>query len=234
MIIGNGAIAQSFMNFNHNDLCVFASGVSNSNEVSKELYNREFDLIEKTINENIGKKIIYFSTSSIETKPISPYIKHKLRLEHYIEHNVKNYLILRLPNIVSGSKNKNQLIGYFHDCLVNLKPIEIVSHYERNLIDVLDVPKIVDLLLSNYPDLRKITVGFLNQLTIKEIILILEEISNKQFIEIKNVSGVNEKKLKNELFLKVIDGHEEKFNIDPFEIIKKYYNNENISPSIYI
>jgi nucleoside-diphosphate-sugar epimerase len=234
MVIGNGAIAKSFMGLNHNDLCVFASGVSNSNEINKELYDREFALLEKTIHENQEKKLIYFSTSSVETKPVSPYIKHKIRLEHYIEFNSQNHLILRLPNVVSGSENKHQLIGYFYDSLINQKPIAIISHYERNLIDVVDIPKIVDLLLKNYPEIKKITVGFLNQLTVKEIILILEEITNSNFVSISEIGGVNEKKLNNDLFLKVIDGHESEFNIDPFKIIKKYYSNENISPSIHI
>ena len=230
MIIGNGAIAKSFIDFNHHDLCVFASGVSNSKEENKECYDREFDLLEKTIRENSDKKLIYFSTSSVETKPVSSYIKHKIRLEHYIEFNAKDFLILRLPNIVSGSENKHQLIGYFYDCLVNNKPIKIVSHYERNLIDVCDIPKIVDLLLKT--PIKKITVGFLNQLTIKEIVLILEEITNKSFIDIEEIGGVSEKKLNNELFLKLID--ENDFNVDPFQIIKKYYSNEDISSSVHI
>lgn len=234
MVVGNGAIAKSFMSLDHNDLCVFASGVSNSNEIDKELYDREFSLLEKTIRENQEKKLIYFSTSSVETKQVSPYIKHKIRLEHYIAFNSKNYLILRLPNVVSGSENKHQLIGFFYDSLINEKPIAIISHYERNLIDVADIPKIVNLLLKESPEIKKITVGFMNQLTIKEIILILEEITNKEFVNVREIGGVNEKKLNNELFLKVIDGHESEFNIDPFEIIKKYYSNENISPSIHI
>jgi nucleoside-diphosphate-sugar epimerase len=230
MVIGNGAIAKSFMGLNHNDLCVFASGVSNSKEENKESYDREFDLLEKTIRENNDKKIIYFSTSSVDTKPVSSYIKHKIRLEHYIEFNCKDFLILRLPNIVSGSENKHQLIGYFYDCLINGKPIKIVSHYERNLIDVCDIPKIVDLLLKT--PIKKITVGFLNQLTIKEIVLILEEITNKSFIDIEEIGGVSEKKLNNELFLRLIN--ENDFNVDPFQIIKKYYYHEDISSSVHI
>jgi hypothetical protein len=58
MVIGNGAIAKSFMGLNHNDLCVFASGVSNSKEENKESYDREFDLLEKTIRENNDKKLL--------------------------------------------------------------------------------------------------------------------------------------------------------------------------------
>lgn len=221
MIIGSGIIAKSFTNLDHSDLCVFASGVSNSLETDKIQFDKEFNLLKTTISENLTKKLIYFSTISIETKELTPYTKHKLKLEQYIEQNCTDYLILRLSNIVSYNQSKHQLVGYFYNCLINKTPISISPTCKRSLIDVEDIPLILEILLSKTSN-KIIPVYFSNSITIQEIINCLEDITNLTF-NIENIKDINEKEIDNSEFLKLIEGSEYKFNINPFDILKKYY-----------
>jgi nucleoside-diphosphate-sugar epimerase len=221
VIIGNGIIANSFTNIDHSNLCIFASGVSNSLETDQNKFDKEFNLLKKTIIENPNKKLIYFSTISIEVKGLTPYTEHKLKLEQYIEQNCNNYLILRLSNIVSYNQPKHQLIGYFYDCLINRKSIEISPSCKRSLIDIDDLPSILEILINKVNN-KVISVYFSNEITIKEILDYLEKITTFIF-NIKNIKNINENKTDNSEFLNLISGYEHKFNINPFDILEKYY-----------
>lgn len=230
MIIGNGIIANSLINLDHSNLCIFASGVSNSLETDKSKFDKEFNLLEKTILLYPNKKMIYFSTVSIETKSLTFYTKHKLKLEKYIKQNCANYLILRLPNIVSYNQPKHQLISYFYNCLINQIPIEISPTCKRNLIDVEDIPLILEILLNKTSN-KIISAYFSNSITVQEIISCLEDITNLTF-NIRSIKDINEKEIDNSEFLKLIEKSEHKFNVNPFNILKKYYNNENNHSSV--
>jgi nucleoside-diphosphate-sugar epimerase len=223
MIIGTGIIANSFTNIDHSELCIFASGVSNSFENDKHKFKKEFDLLKKTIQENLTKKLIYFSTISIETKKLTPYTKHKLKLEQYIEKNCKSYLILRLSNVVGYNQPPHQLISYFHYCLLNQIPIQVDPCYKRNLIDVDDIPFILKILLNKITN-KIILVYFSNDITIKEIISYLENINNLTFKNIEEIVLPIEQQTSNLEFLNIIKENEHEFNINPFNILKKYYN----------
>ena len=62
MIIGNGLRAKAFNSYgNDNKLLIFASGVSNSNETSSKAFDREKKLLLDALNNQSGKKFIYFS-----------------------------------------------------------------------------------------------------------------------------------------------------------------------------
>jgi hypothetical protein len=66
MVVGNGMLARKFANYiNDDSVVIFASGVSNSLEIARSEFIREQLLLEKTILENVEKKIIYFSTCSM-------------------------------------------------------------------------------------------------------------------------------------------------------------------------
>lgn len=226
MIIGNGIIANSFKLINHDSLLIFASGVSNSKEIREEEFNKELFLLKETIK--INKKIfIYFSSCSIENK-LTPYTLHKLKIEKYIEENCENYLIIRLP-IVVGNNNKNQLLGFFKEKLINNETINIDLKLKRYLIDVEDLPKIVQILVSN--KIKKINVGFNYPISIKKIINVLENIYK---LELKyNEIDKNENDYLNfDNFNKIIKDYN--FNKNPIKIIKKYYKNESINFSLHI
>lgn len=142
MIIGNGLIAKSFINFKNQDKkIIFASGVSNSLEENELEYQRESALLKHIIKTHNDKKIIYFSTTSIfNTKSI--YINHKLQMEKIITENSNSYCIYRLPQMIGKGGNRNNLVNFFKKSLLDTKQIFIFPDSLRSLLDIEDLVSI--------------------------------------------------------------------------------------------
>lgn len=227
MIIGNGTIANSFTNLDHSDLCVFASGVSNSLETNLSQFDKEFNLLKNILQQYPFLKLIYFSTTSIDTKiNKTPYIHHKIKIENYIEKNVKDYLILRLPNIVGKPKNNTQLINYLYTSLINGISIKIDPNCKRYLIDVEDIFKIVQFLILNHSYVKKISVAFSNGLTMNGLTSLLENVIGVKYKNITQIKSIKEQTPIFEPFnqyVKVLPYNY--FNTNPLQIIEKYYKN---------
>lgn len=151
MVIGNGLMAQTFLDFKNNqNVLIFASGVSNSMEYRQTEFNREFKLLKKTIIKYSKPKLIYFSTLSILDTTVnnSLYIEHKLNLEEYIKTSSLNYLILRVSNAVGPQENIHTIMNYLVNAVKSQTRIDIWLYAERNLIDKDDVKLIVNHLLK--------------------------------------------------------------------------------------
>ena len=151
MIIGNGLLGSAFIEFDLPEVVFFASGVSNSSEISEKEFNREENLIHKILGDNPQKQFVYFSTCSIydSSKNGSPYVLHKLKMEQIIINKASNYLILRVSNAVGKGGNPNLLMNYIYSSILNKKKITIHKNAKRNLIDVEDVVKISHNIISN-------------------------------------------------------------------------------------
>jgi nucleoside-diphosphate-sugar epimerase len=229
MIIGNGLIATTINNsfLDHTNLCVFAAGVSNSSETNESEFQRELDLLKKTLANNTTKKFIYFSTVSIDVKKIpTPYTTHKLNMEKYIEENTTNYLILRLPNVVGNSTNPNQLVNYFYNSLINNIPVTITKNYIRHLLDVEDIPSIIKFLLIKHSNINNVVVAFPNGINIDNLLHLIEEINGNKFnntIEIENFDTESRLNLSTFNSYLGIMPYKDVFNTVPSNILKKYY-----------
>ncbi len=132
MIVGNGLIAQTLHDLDDDEnTIIFASGVSNSSESDEEAFNREVNLLLSFISGR--KKIVYFSTCSIfdDCLKNSLYIQHKINIENLIQKNFNNYLILRLPTLVSNSNNPNTFFNYFRDKIKNNLPLYVQKNAYR-------------------------------------------------------------------------------------------------------
>lgn len=106
MVIGNGMIAKRFSSYQDNDkFILFASGVSNSKNIDLSEYNRETELLKKTVTENPGKTLVYFSTCSIydPEEQTGLYVRHKIEKEDYIRQYADRYFIFRVSNIVGAA-----------------------------------------------------------------------------------------------------------------------------------
>ena len=152
MVIGNGMIAKRFSAYDtKTDIIIFASGVSNSKNTDEEAYKREFNLLKDTYTANPGKKIVYFSTCSIQdpAEANAPYILHKLRIEEFIKQNVKHYLIFRVSNLVGSSDNKNTILNFFVYHIKHKINFDLWTNATRNLIDLDDMYAIANTILSD-------------------------------------------------------------------------------------
>ena len=151
MVIGNGSIANIFKNeFEKDDsTIIFASGVSNSSENREGEYLRETKLLTETLLNFPQKKIIYFS--SVYSKYVnSDYFNHKELMENLIVEKSKNFIIIRLPQIISNSGNQNNLINFLVNSIKNNRSLEIQKNVSRALIDIDDLKKVTIEIIKNF------------------------------------------------------------------------------------
>lgn len=122
MVIGKGDIA-SILN-DREGACLFAAGVSNSQETSHYQFDREIKLLTKVPTDLC---LFYFSTLSIFYKR-SPYVEHKKHMEQLIKDRFENYTIIRIGNILWGD-NPNTFINYFKRMIAQDKPFKVLDEY---------------------------------------------------------------------------------------------------------
>lgn len=144
MIIGRGLIANAFVHefMEDQEVTIFASGVSNSNEVSKDAFLRESTLLKKVIADD-SCLLVYFSTCSIGDleRHNTPYVRHKIEMENLVAQSGQ-YLILRLPQVVGKTYNPYTLTNYLHSQIESGSHFTIWNKAWRNLIDIDDIAKI--------------------------------------------------------------------------------------------
>jgi nucleoside-diphosphate-sugar epimerase len=154
MVIGKGLVATSLSNFsNNNNIVIFASGVSNSKCIDKIDFDREINLLTNTIETNIDKTLVYFSTCSIydESEKHSAYVNHKLTIEAYIKQHAKAFYIFRVSNLVGQSANANTIFNYFINHIKLGNHFNVWQYATRNFIDIDDLKLIIDeIIIHNY------------------------------------------------------------------------------------
>lgn len=150
MVVGNGSLASIFFNEFHNndEVVIFASGVSDSTEDNEENFNREKKLLRETIENNGEKKIVYFSSIFVGFKENKYYI-HKLSMENLISETCKNFLIIRLPQVLGEKGNQKNIVNFFTKSLIEGNQTIIFSDSWRAIIDVNDVFNISKELIFN-------------------------------------------------------------------------------------
>ena len=227
IIVGSGLIAKALDKIlSNDDFLIFASGVSDSSETRELEFQREIDLIQESLSRN--KKLIYFSSLDVVLRKdkLNSYLRHKLNVEKILEK--KSAIVLRLPQLVGLRQNKKNLIPYLYNKIVNKKEFELKINYQRNLVDIKDLSKIVECLIKKKDYSEKFLNIFNPKFTkILDIIRIIEKLSNTDAIytiseedfEMNNLT-VSEEYLS---FLK--ESSVEFHNKYNYDLIKKYFFN---------
>jgi nucleoside-diphosphate-sugar epimerase len=181
MIIGTGLIANSLKSIDAKEILYFASGVSNSLETKKTEFEREFNLLSNTLQNNKEKKFIYFSTLSVQdqSKQDSHYVLHKLDMENYIKSNSDNYLILRIGNIVGKGGNPNTLFNFLKTKIKENHKFVLHRNARRLLLDIDDISSFLD---STCKSVKNETINFAypHYYDLKEIIHAIEKKLSKE------------------------------------------------------
>lgn len=136
MIIGSGDIAKVL--HDREGAVFFVSGVSDSSCTDEAEFDREIDLL---LTMPRDKCIFYFSSIAIYTKS-SPYMTHKLNVEHEVKSHWKNCNIIRIGNISWGA-NPNTFLNYLRAQIDAGKPVEIYDEY-RYMINKKELLLITD------------------------------------------------------------------------------------------
>lgn len=184
MIIGNGLIGKHFMIdfFKSDKIILFASGVSDSLCNDDSQFKREENLLLSYLknSKNINY-FIYFSTISIYDPSInnSPYVKHKMRMESLIL-NYPNTIIFRIGQVASHNMgNKNNLLNFIDNAIISKKKIELWRNSYRSIIDIEDVVKIINKIITN-ASIKERIINVTNPKfnSMNEIVNAFEEIKN--------------------------------------------------------
>jgi len=160
MVIGTGMIGKRFEAYQNDDrFVIFASGVSNSKNRIDAAYNREIQLLEKTIEEHQDKTIVYFSTCSLydPEEEHSPYVAHKKNVEHIVHSSCQRFSIFRVSNLVGRSNNPNTVLNFFVYHIRNQINFDLWTNASRNLLDIDDMYSIVDYILRGELHINAVT-----------------------------------------------------------------------------
>jgi nucleoside-diphosphate-sugar epimerase len=183
VIVGKGMVAGACKALKGwEDDILFASGVSNSSEHRKELFEKEIEMISHYLGQKSSDgSFVYFSTASIldPSKAGNPYIMHKLAVEGMLrERNVK-HLIVRLPNLVGVSNNPHTLTNFFAQSIKTGKPIRLVKNAIRHLIDADDLVSILNAIKYQFGKTNAtVNVSTNTPLTALQILNMLEDTLN--------------------------------------------------------
>ena len=190
MIVGGGLIAKAFSKKYENDdsVIIFASGVSNSEENNISNFTRERNLLSHFLCKYPNLKFIYFSTILIDYKH-NPYYTHKKEMEDLIKGNSKNYLIVRVPQLIGVSGNNNNLINYLITNIKNGINIDVYGDVKRALLDVGDLVNFIGY-CKDLSTCKSISVGGVEPISVVDL--------SKKIGYILNVEPIIKIKVKNE------------------------------------
>lgn len=177
MVVGSGLLATTFSHYaTNNNVIIFASGVSNSTTKDPIAFKRELDLLDHYLDAD--KTFIYFSTISVHDPDLSetPYIQHKLHIEHLIAERCSSYIIFRLPILLGRSNNPHTLCNFIHNQIINQKTITVYKKACRYIIDVDDLKTHLSAMIDSgkYTN-STIDINYNNAISIPELIHIYEQ-----------------------------------------------------------
>lgn len=139
-VVGSGMLAQACtigLGCTLDQVCVFASGVSNSKETAAAPFERERELLLHTLATMNDRTLVYFGTCSVADSELktSPYVLHKLAMEQLVC-GAHRYVIFRLPQVVGHTDNPSTLTNFLFNAITRGEEPTIWTRATRNLIDV--------------------------------------------------------------------------------------------------
>lgn len=230
MVVGNGMIANTFKSYkDDSNVIIFASGVSNSKETSGENYQREFELLQRTVEKYTNKTLVYFSTCSIEDKDLasSPYVVHKKTIEKFIAENTGSYYLFRVSNLAGVSNNPYTLLNYFIFNILRDHPLTVWLNAFRNIIGVDDMYAIANYFLQEKKE-RNTVVNIANpkNYSVPYILECIEKHLGKKGIYTEIKRG-DDYEIDTTTALAVIQKLGIQFNDDYLpSLLKKYYHSK--------
>lgn len=176
MIIGNGLIGTEMKKIDIDDILFFCSGVSDSTETLKKLFQREIDLFDDITKNFEYDKIIYFGSLPYLNNKI--FLNHKENVENKIKTLNKKYIIIRAPTVVGKTGNPNNLIPLFVNSIKNSLPVNIHETF-RSVLDVSDLKRIVEYLILDKFN-GEININYADLTRIEDILFMLSKILKRK------------------------------------------------------
>lgn len=233
MVIGNGLIAKALKEKfeRQSNVCVLASGVSNSTSLNEEEYLREINLLSDCLNRFSGSVFVYFSTVSIFDPSLksAAYIQHKLFVESLLEKSNENCLVLRLPIIVSAFNNEQQLIGFLKSKIESNTTFNVFGKATRYFLDISELPTVVESCMlyfqkNKLQNFLTINICKSTPILVSKLVEILQDVLGKKVLYSVIDKGESYQ-VNHELFDKIV-GIDNQFNSEEElkRMIEKYFN----------
>lgn len=163
-IVGRGLIARSLEPFAavHDATVAFATGVAASTSEDGDGYRRELDQLRAVLREAAasGERVVYFSGGGAlygdwsrpareddPPRPLSAYGRHQVACERMLATSAVPHLILRLPNVIGPSRNREQLLPSIV-AQVLAGTVTVQSDAQRDLIGAGDFARVASALLE--------------------------------------------------------------------------------------
>lgn len=187
MIVGSGLLAKAFENRFASDprVCIFASGVSNSQCTDPAEFERESRLLRDTLMQMPSNGLfVYFSTCSVADPAAagSPYVLHKLAMESLIS-DWPHHLICRLPQVAGRTRNSHTLLNYLATCISEGRKFAIWTGASRNIIDIDDVAALVDVAIkTDVNKIRILNIASPANHAMTKIVSVMENIMQKKAV----------------------------------------------------
>lgn len=179
VVHGAGMMASAMNGLSNAGAAIFAAGVSNSKETRIEEYEREKKTLYWFMENNKDKTLIYFSSYAAEQGG-SPYAIHKREIEKTIRKKVKDYIIVRLPQVAGRTNNSSTLLKFLIHSACKKQRITLQRYSYRNLIDVCDVARVVGCFLDKGIKREIIPVGPIRPISIFDIVEKVEQIIQRK------------------------------------------------------
>jgi nucleoside-diphosphate-sugar epimerase len=181
LIFGRGLMGESLNKLRHGNVILFASGVSNSQEQNASEFEREKNLLIKTLEDTDKSLFYYISTCSIFDISLaeSAYVIHKKLMEEIVLSKPTGRVI-RLPNIVGPSGNPANLVNYLKYSIKSANPIKIQSHATRYLLGVDEMNLLLQDVVDNAGEQKVISLVPPENIKVTKIVYIIESILGTQ------------------------------------------------------
>lgn len=225
MVVGNGLIAKAFKKYEHEDVLIFCSGVSNSGETRKSEYARETELLKEHLA--TSSRFVYFSTISvIDGSPSTAYVEHKSNMERLISSQHNNFLIFRLPLVVGHNANKHTFFNNLSEKIHKGEDLSVRT-VSRYLIDIDDVQLTLSKIISDL-SIKNITINVCleNFTPVIDIINGMEKTIGVE-CEKKIINHKPNHPVDNSYFLKFFDGNTHGYNERLFSKYCKKKSDDN-------
>jgi len=181
LIIGRGLLGTSLSELRHENVFMFASGVSNSKESNESEFERERNLLQESIDNSAKNYFFYFSTCSISDPSLveSPYTLHKRKMEGIVL-SKSNGRVIRLPNIVGPAGNPTNLLNHLKHSIVNEYPLEIQINASRYLLGVDEMNVLVQSVVDHGGHQTLLSLAPPKNIKVTSIVSILESSLGKK------------------------------------------------------
>lgn len=182
-IIGDGQLAKAFQKSKlKDDVCIFASGVSNSSCIDEKQFEREKNLLIDTLRNHNDKKFVYFSSCALSASeyPKNDYYQHKANMEEIIKKYSNNYYIFRIPQLFGDLILHKTLINFIYKAIEHNHKFNIYDEAYRYVIEINDVCKLVQEYLIHNDSCITFDIANPHRYKVLEIVQIFEKLLGKK------------------------------------------------------